>query len=299
MAKKNIKENFPLKILNTWRVGGNAQFYANAYSTEIPSLVTFAKERMLSITVLGRGSNSLISDAGIEGLVINLRDADQAPRFLGDFFEVDAGFPMPKLARRLAKEGYGGFEFMVGIPGTVGGGIAMNAGTHAYRKREIQDVLEWADIITHNGEYLRVTATEMAFGFRSSAVLRNSWIVIGACFRLEEREDPVLVQQRTLEHLEERKRKQPLTVPTAGSTFKNPSGALSAGWYIEQIGLKGFRLGGCKISEKHANWVENTGTATATDIFRLIRRIQMEVASKYSVDLEPEVQMLGTFSKLV
>jgi len=204
----------------------------------------------------------------------------------------EAGVSLPRLSKAAANQGVGGYEFLIGIPGTVGGALAMNAGLTVFRPKEVRDIVDEVEIIDRGGNVHRVSYESLHPGYRCSDLLHQDHLVCRAWFRLTAPADPEEIHQRTLQHLADRKRKQPLDRPTAGSTFKQPPGGKPAGWYIEQAGLRGLQVGGVRVSPKHANWIENLGPGTARDVMEIIHRIKETVQEKFSVSLEEEIRYL-------
>lgn len=289
-----IFRDAPLARLTTWRVGGPADLLIEPAAEEVAPLVRHARAAGVPLTVLGRGSNVLIADAGVRGLVITLRRSMKALVIGESEIVAEAGAPLPLLARAASEAGIAGFAFLAGIPGTVGGGIALNAGLTAHGREEIAAVFSWAEAVTPDGDVVRLEGKEaLALGYRTSSVAAEGLILLRAGFRATERAAPAALLARLGAHLAERKRKQPLDKATAGSTFKQPPGGRAAGWYIEQAGLKAARVGGAIVSPKHANWIENDGTATAADIAALMDHIVAQVHARFAVTLEPEVHRLG------
>lgn len=287
-----IQERVPLTAYTTWKIGGIAERLIEARLNELPHLVTFAQEQDLPIYLLGRGSNVLIDDTGLPGLVIVTRNSLTGLRREANHIVAESGVFLPHLSKFAAREGFSGFEFLIGIPGTVGGAIAMNAGLTVFRPREMTAIVQDFDVLNLDGSLETLTMDDVNAGYRYTDLLDGKRLILQARFRLEESGDPAEINQNTFEHLAERKRKQPLDKPTAGSTFKSPPGSKGAGWYIEEAGLKGVQLGGARVSPVHANWIENLGDATASDVRHLIEHIQRTVAAKLGVSLEPEVRFL-------
>ncbi|NJM97995.1 MAG: UDP-N-acetylmuramate dehydrogenase [Phormidesmis sp. RL_2_1] len=188
-----------------------------------------------------------------------------------------------------ASEGFSGFEFLIGIPGTVGGALVLNAGLTAFRPREMVSIVESFDILHLDGTVETLAMKDISTSYRQTDLLDGKRFILRVRFRLEKAGDPIEIRSNTLEHLSERKRKQPLNKPTAGSTFKSPPGSKGAGWYIEQAGLKGFQIGDARVSDVHANWIENMGGATAENIQTLMEHIQMTVKAHCGIQLESEV----------
>jgi UDP-N-acetylmuramate dehydrogenase len=241
---------------------------------------------------LGAGSNLLVSDRGIPGLVIatrHLRSKNFDPT-TGQL-TVSAGEPIPTLAWDAAALGWEGLEWAVGIPGTVGGAVVMNAGAH---NSCIADMLVSAQVLSPDGTLATLTPEDLGYTYRSSLLQGRKRIVTQATFQLQPGSDPVQVTARTKEHKKHRLSTQPYSYPSCGSVFRNPK-PYSAGWLIEQTGLKGYQLGGAQVAQLHANFIVNRGGAKASDIFSLIRHVQNEVQERWSIWLEPEVKMLGEF----
>lgn len=291
-SQRTLREHVVLAPFTTWRVGGPARWYAEPAPETLPGLLAFAAERKLPVYLLGRGSNTLIPDEGVEGLVLHFRSGFQELRLeAGEgILYAEAGVSLPKLSRYAAQQACPGFEFLVGIPGTVGGGIAMNAGTVAYSPRCMADVLDSVQVLAMDGTPHSLEASALGLDYRKSNLAETGYIVTSARFHAQPGNDADGIRQRTLQHLEERKRLQPLDKPTAGSTFVNPGTGKSAGQYIEEAGLKGFSIGGAMVSPKHANWIENTGTATARDIKALIAHIQAVVQARFGIALRTEIR---------
>ncbi|MBE9098878.1 UDP-N-acetylmuramate dehydrogenase [Vacuolonema iberomarrocanum] len=289
---ETVQENVSLADYTSWKVGGAARWLAEPTTAEVPELLSKAYHHGIPVYFLGRGSNVLIDDAGLNGLVIVTRNSMNELQRDGYRIVAESGVFLPHLSHFAARQGYSGFEFLVGIPGTVGGAIAMNAGLTVFRPRELVSVVESFDVVNLDGTVETLKMGDIHVGYRRTDLLDGKRLILRARFQLEDVGNPEEIRQSTLDHLAERKRKQPLDQPTAGSTFKSPPGSKGAGWYIEQAGLKGFQVGGARVSPMHANWLENVGGATASDIHRLIEYIQKTVESRMGVTLEPEVQYL-------
>jgi len=194
------------------------------------------------------------------------------------------------LGKQVAKEGFTGIEFASGIPGTLGGGVVMNAGAY---DGELKDYIKWVEVLDENLEVVRLTNSEMEFSYRKSLVEKKGYIAIRACFSLE-REDQELIDFKMRDFADRRRKKQPLTLPSAGSTFKRPEGFF-AGKLIEDAGLKGYRIGGASVSELHCGFVVNDLDGTANDIYRLIKHIEKRVFENSGVKLQLEVKLIGDF----
>ncbi|MEO1348083.1 MAG: UDP-N-acetylmuramate dehydrogenase [Cyanobacteria bacterium J06635_15] len=289
---KTIQEYQSLQPYTTWKIGGAARWLAEPTLDEVPTLVNWAVEREISIYFLGRGSNVLIDDAGLPGLVILTRNSMTQLYREGDQIVAGSGVFVPKLSKFAAREGFAGFEFLIGIPGTVGGALALNAGLTVFRPREMVSIVENFDVLNLDGSIETLTMQDVNASYRKTDLLGGNRLILQVRFRLEEQGNPDEIRQNTFEHLAERKRKQPLDKPTAGSTFKSPPGSKGAGWYIEQAGLKGFQMGEARVSPTHANWIENLGGATAADIRQLMSHIQTTVKDRMNTHLEPEIRFL-------
>lgn len=288
-----IRSKVPLASHTSYRVGGPAEWYvAPKNLNEIRASLEWATQRGLSTTLLGGGSNLLISDRGLSGLVIGTRGLrhthfDPATGRL----DVAAGESLPRLAWKAARLGWRGLEWAVGIPGTVGGAVVMNAGAHGSSTAEI---LIQAEVLSRSGELEVLTPKDLGYRYRTSNLQNSDRIVLQATFQLKPGADPAKVWADTSEQLHQRRSSQPYHLPSCGSVFRNP-GPKPAGWLIEQAGLKGYQIGGAQVAERHANFIVNCGGATATDIFQLIRHVQERVEQRWSYLLEPEVRIVGEF----
>jgi len=291
-----IKSQIPLAHLTSFRVGGPAEWYvAPCTLEELQASFEWARTQELPVTVLGAGSNLLISDRGLPGLVIGTRRLRQS-KFDASAGQVTvgAGEPLPRLAWQAAERGWRGLEWAVGIPGTVGGAVVMNAGAHGGCTA---DYLVNAQVLLPNGTTKLLTAAELGYSYRTSILQGKNWTVTQATFQLEPGHDPTSLTTETSNHLNHRRSTQPYHMPSCGSVFRNP-GQYKAGWLIEQVGLKGYQIGGAQVAQRHANFILNCGSATAADIFQLIRHIQHEVDKQWRLWLEPEVRILGEFQSV-
>jgi UDP-N-acetylmuramate dehydrogenase len=287
-----IQSGILLAPLTTFRVGGKAEWYGEPHTDlELRQCLSWARAEGIPTTLLGAGSNLLISDAGLRGLVINTRRLRGIQLLEGGRIWAAAGEPLVNLSRAAAKQGWSGLEWAIGIPGTLGGAVVMNAGAHAYA---LSDVLVEAQILDEEQELYRLEPEDLQFGYRRSRLQDSPWTVTGATLQLIPGRDPAQVQLETQRNLNQRLSSQPYHLPSCGSVFRNPE-AYPAGWLIEQVGLKGYRIGGAQISERHANFILNCDQATARDIHQLIRLAQEKVCQRWSLLLEPEVRILGQF----
>ncbi|WP_225880350.1 UDP-N-acetylmuramate dehydrogenase [Anabaenopsis elenkinii] len=288
----NIQQKVLLAPYTTWKIGGYPQYLAEPNLETAPKLVTWAYEQEIPIYFVGRGSNVLIDDAGLPGLVILTRNSLTELRRDGDKIIAGSGVFLPQLSKFAAREGFSGFEFLIGIPDTVGGAIAMNAGLTVFRPREMTAIVKNFDVLNLDGTIETLTMEDVHAGYRHTDLLNGNRLILQARFCLQEEGDPDEIRRNTFDHLAERKRKQPLDKPTAGSTFKSPPGSKGAGWYIQEAGLKGFQIGAARVSPMHANWIENLGGATAADVRQLITHIQKTVKAELGINLETEVRFL-------
>ncbi len=276
----------------TFRVGGPAARYlVPETEEEVAEAVRCAKEKGLPWYVIGRGSNLLVSDDGFDGVIIEIGKGMEKIQVAADgTVEAQAGISLAGMAAFLQKESLTGFEFASGIPGTLGGGITMNAGAYGGERR---DFIASAKVLTENGDILVLDKEELELGYRSSIIQKKPYTVLSARF-IFEKGDPDRIRERMRELNQRRREKQPLEYPSAGSTFKRPEGYF-AGKLIEDAGLRGYRVGDAQVSEKHCGFVLHRGNATAAQIWQLIREVQEKVREQFQVKLEPEVRMVGTF----
>ncbi|HLN62971.1 MAG TPA: UDP-N-acetylmuramate dehydrogenase [Symbiobacteriaceae bacterium] len=284
-----IHPDEPLRKHTTFRIGGPADFLVEvADRGELSGVLALAQQQALPIYLLGRGSNLLVSDAGVRGIVLVL--AGEFDQFAVDGTRVRAGggYDLPKLATKVAKLGLGGLEFACAIPGTVGAGLMINAGAHG---GDMSQVVTRATVVWPDGREEQLTRDEIGFAYRSSRLQATPAIVAEVEFDLHPADQDAL-NQHMKHHLERRRATQPLSQPNAGSVFKNPPGDY-AGRLIEQAGLKGLTEGQAQISEKHANFIVNLGNATAKDVLVLLDRVRAVVQERYGVRLEAEVRIWG------
>lgn len=271
------------------RVGGRADLLiCPASLPDLLEAVRFLHRRKVPYLLLGRGSNLLVREGGVDGVVLRVGRGCRELRVQGNRLLAGAGTPLAQLAWVAARHGLAGLEFAVGIPGSVGGAVAMNAGAHGGC---VADVLEAAHLVGPGGEVNRVPAAELDLGYRTSRVLREKQAVVAAEFRLVPGE-PGAIRRRMLANLEARNATQPLAWPSAGSVFRNPPGAYAAR-LIEAAGLKGFTVGGAQVSEIHANFIVNRGGATAGDVLAVIEAVRARVREQHGVELELEIQVVG------
>ena len=291
---KNITKIIPNAIFDeemkkhtSFRIGGKADCFISVSNVdELKNTISYCKENNIPFMVMGNGSNLLVSDNGIRGVVIQLSKGFSDCTIDGNTVVASAGILLSKLASELLNASLTGFEALSGIPGTLGGAIFMNAGAYG---TEIKDVVTSIDYINKDGEIKTMTVEDAQLGYRRSIFQQNEGIIIGATLVLKKGEYNQIKQEMS-EYKKRRNEKQPIEMPSAGSTFKRPQGYF-AGKLIQDCDLMGFSIGGAQVSEKHAGFVVNTGGATAKDVMALIEHIQKTVFEKFGVMLEPEVKI--------
>ena len=288
-----VRTGEPMNIQTTFRIGGCADYYVQPSSIEeLQSLIRFLNKSDIECCVIGNGSNLLVSDKGIRGVVIQLSDTFDEVEYIDDVtVKVMSGMMLSRLGNKLADKGLAGFEFATGIPGSVGGAVRMNAGAYG---GEIKDIIVSADVLDRSGRLISLSRDELELGYRTSCIAAMDYIVVSAVFRLQ-KGDTDTIKALIKELAVKRRAKQPLEYPSAGSTFKRPQGFFAAK-LIEDAGLKGVSVGGAMVSEKHSGFVVNTGNATAKDVCMLTDMVKDKVKQQSGVDLELEVIKLGDFS---
>jgi UDP-N-acetylmuramate dehydrogenase len=283
-----LLENEPLSRLTTWRIGGPARYLALPADTEdVARALELAQDRGLPWLVVGLGSNLLVKDGGFPGVVIRMGKGLDRFEMKGATAIVGGGLPTPLLARRTADAGFVGVERFVGIPGTVGGGIFMNAGCHG---AEFAEIVTEVTVMDPKGKIKQLSRKQIIFKYRSSNI---EGIVLEAKLGLGE-ESPAKLKELQAKLFRWRKAGTPFDQPCCGSTFKNPGGAKSAGMLIDECSLKGFSVGGAQVSTLHANYIINKGNATAADVLKIIEHVRKTVAKKTGVTLELECKIIGT-----
>ena len=284
----DIKIDEKLSEYVNFKVGGPADILLIPNSKEqVIKSIKICKENNIPFYLIGNGSNILVRDGGFRGVVLSLKNVKNI-YVDGEKIEAECGVMLKEVSDKAIENSLTGFEFACGIPGTIGGAVFMNAGAY---DGEISKVIESAAVIDENCNIIRLSREELDFGYRSSLVMKKGYTVLSAVFKLEKG------QVKTIKELIEdltnkRESKQPLEYPSAGSTFKRPTGYF-AGKLIQDAGLKGYSIGGAAVSEKHSGFVINKGNATAKDITDLIKHIQDEVKKQFGVDLHPEVRIIG------
>jgi UDP-N-acetylmuramate dehydrogenase len=293
----NIRKEVSLSKYTTWKVGGFAEWYLEPKTiAEAQIGMSWAKKCGLPVTIIGAGSNLLISDKGLVGLVICTRHLHHTENQFNQetgVLTVDGGKMVGNVAWLAARRGWTGLEWAAGIPGTVGGAVVMNAGAHTH---STQEVLISTEVLNGDGSIEVLANKDLNYSYRTSNLQGDSRLVISATFQLKEAGNPEEIKARTFRDLEKRHSKQPYDRPSCGSVFRNPT-PLYAAALIEGLGLKGYRIGDAEVSTLHANFIINRQNATASEIHELIYYVQSQVQQNYDIELEPEVKMLGDFSK--
>lgn len=291
LTKDRIRQNEPMKNHTTFRVGGPADIFLTPSAEELPTVLSVCREEQMPVTVIGNGSNLLVGDQGIRGVVICIGFGMRGIRVDGEKIFLEAGVTLAAAAQQAAKAGLTGLEFASGIPGTFGGAVVMNAGAYG---GEMKDVIVSVRVISEDGEILTLSKEELDLSYRHSVIPERGYLVIDGELLLTREKNPDQITERMEELKKKRIEKQPLEYPSAGSTFKRPEGYF-AGKLIMDAGLRGFSVGGAAVSEKHCGFVINKGNATAADICALMDEVTRIVKEKYAVTLEPEVKKVGEF----
>lgn len=284
-----VRADEPMKKHTTWRIGGPADIFVEPVNRqELCTIVDYSYNRGVPLHTIGAGSNLLISDSGIRGIVVKIGNGLDRLSIVEHEIKVEAGARLAQVVAAASDAGLGGFEFLAGIPGNIGGAVFMNAGSNGSSMSElVQKVL----VLNLDGNYDCKSNEKMKFGYRSSILQLESAIVVEVTFTCYPKEKEQ-IRQEMATFLARRRASQPLAYPNAGSVFKNPSGD-SAGRLIEAAGLKGLRVGDAQISPLHANFIINLGSATARDVLDLIDRVKETINSRFGVELQPEVKFAG------
>ncbi len=290
VGEEYVFRNEPMSRHTTLRVGGPAEIFVIPDKHTLPLAGRYCRKHLLPVFFMGNGSNLVCGDGGIDAVVIDAGERVSSIEVHDEYILADAGALLSSVASVAAQEGLTGFEFASGIPGTIGGAVVINAGAYG---GEMKDVVSDVTALNETGEVRVAAANDLGFGYRESLIPTRNWLVLSVLVRLQKgRKDDILARMEELK--EERNAKQPLDVPSAGSTFKRPEGQF-AGKLIEDAGLSGYRVGGAQVSEKHCGFVINTGDATSEDIVTLVTYIQDVVKEKFGVALQPEVKFVGRF----
>lgn len=291
VPEEDILLNEPMYKHTTFRVGGEAQCLVQVSDyRQLEKIIPYLKEVETPYFILGNGSNLLVSDKGYEGVIIQIGSKMNGISVEGACIRAGAGALLTQVARYAQENGLTGLEFASGIPGTIGGGVVMNAGAY---DGEMKQVVKQVTVINEQGEILALDKETMEFGYRTSIIKNRPFIVLEVLAELQpgNKED---ILEKMEEFSRRRKEKQPLEFASAGSTFKRPEGYF-AGKLIMDAGLRGYSIGGARVSEKHCGFIINTGRATAADIAEVIQEVKERVKDKFGVELETEVIFLGDF----
>ena len=281
----------PMKLHTTFRIGGPADCLVYLENEEqLCKIQKYLRLVDVPYTVIGNGSNLLVSDQGYAGIVLVVGKHMSQIEVRDCYLEAEAGALMSQVAKAAKEHGLTGLEFAAGIPGTIGGGAVMNAGAYG---GEMKDIVQNVTVLTREGEIRELEKEELGFGYRASVIKDRGYVVLGAELMLVPGDkEEILARMQELKN--KRVGKQPLEYPSAGSAFKRPEGYF-AGKLVMDAGLSGYAVGGAKVSEKHCGFLINAGGATASDVMELIRQIQAKVKEQFGVQLEPEIQFLGEF----
>ncbi len=289
VPRENIRLQEPMAGHTTFRIGGPADCFLELENEEqLKKVRRYLELTGVSFFVLGNGSNLLVNDTGYRGIILQVGSKMNGISVQGNRVIAKAGATLVQAARTAMEHGLSGLEFASGIPGTVGGGVVMNAGAYG---GEMSQAVVQVNVVSRDGEILELDNETMEFGYRSSVIKHSPFIVTEVTFCLD-RDDKDVIKGRMEELAMRRREKQPLEYPSAGSTFKRPEGHF-AGKLIMEAGLKGFRIGGAQVSEKHCGFVVNTGNATAQDVRDVMTAVQNRVKGQFGVELEPEILFVG------
>lgn len=291
VPEKDILLSEPMSKHTTFRIGGEATCFIKISSAEqLAALIPYFKQIEIPYFILGNGSNLLVGDHGYRGVILQITDQFDEIQVQGTVIKAQAGALLSKVAYAAYEKGLTGLEFASGIPGTIGGGVMMNAGAYG---GEMKQVVNRVTVLGEDGELMTIDKGSMEFGYRTSIIKNRHFTVLEVELTLEEGEKSEI--KAVMDDLAKKRReKQPLEYPSAGSTFKRPEGYF-AGKLIMDAGLRGYTVGGAKVSEKHCGFVINTGKATAHDVADVIAQVQETVKEKFKVTLEREVIYLGDF----
>ena len=281
--------NAPMKKYTTWKIGGPADcLLLPKDAADIAEALRFAKDEGIPCRVIGNGSNLLVLDGGIEGMVIRIGENMSSYTVDGTLLTAQSGCILARMARETAKQGFAGIEWAAGIPASMGGAAYMNAGAYGHC---FYETLEAVEALEQNGDIRRISAEELSSGYRHTSLMESGAVVTKVMVRLRYGDKEALMAS-VEETLRSRREKQPLDLPSAGSVFKNPEGS-HAGYLVELSGLRGKRIGNAQVSEKHGNFIVNLGDCTAKDVLALIEEVKAEVKKQQGYDLETEVLMIG------
>ena len=289
IPKERIQQDAPMKKYTSFKIGGNAEVLIKISTIEeLEKIIKYTQKNNIPIFILGNGSNLLVNDEGIKGIVLKIEikklkieQTDKIKVIVG------AGVKLGELAQKLANEEIAGFEFASGIPGTIGGAIRMNAGAHG---SEMKDIVKIITYIDRNGEIHKISNEQAKFEYRNSIFSRQDYIIVETELELN-KGNKEEIQAKMQEYANFRREKQPLEYPSAGSTFKRGKDFITAK-LIDECGLKGYQIGGAQVSEKHAGFIINKGNATSRDVEELIKYIKQKVYDKFGKEIETEIEII-------
>lgn len=288
VSKDKIFTNEPMSKHTSFKIGGPAEIFVKINNVEeLKLIIKISKQAEVPITVVGNGSNLLVSDDGIRGIVLKIEfDKIEIEEESGKL-KVGSGVKLAFLAQKCLKEKLEGFEFASGIPGTIGGAIRMNAGAHG---SEMKDIVKKITCMTRDGKIQVISNEEAKFEYRNSIFSQNDYIILEAEIQLR-KGNPEEIRSKMDEYATYRKEKQPIEYPSAGSTFKRGNDFITAK-LIDECGLKGYQIGGAQVSEKHAGFIINKGNATAEDVKQLMKYVEEQVYNKFGKKIEPEIEII-------
>ena len=291
LNKENLYYDEPMAKHTSFKIGGPADVFIKVDNIEeLKETVDLSKKNQIPLTIIGNGSNLLVTDKGIRGITakLNLKDIEIKNENNKQIIKVDAGVPVGLLAQKLLKEEITGFEEISGIPGTIGGAVIMNAGAHG---KELKDILKKVTAMDYNGNIHEFTNEECLFSYRNSRFQKEKYIILQATLELE-KGNSTEIKEKMDEYMQFRKEKQPIEYPNAGSTFKRGEDFVTAK-LIDEAGLKGYKVGGAQVSEKHAGFIVNVDNATAKDVIELTDYIKEKIEEKFGKKINLEIQIIG------
>ena len=291
LNKENLYYDEPMVKHTSFKIGGPADVFIKVDNIEeLKETLDLSKKNQIPLTIIGNGSNILVTDKGIRGITakLNLKDIEIKNENNKQIIKVEAGVPVGLLAQKLVKEEITGFEELSGIPGTIGGAVIMNAGAHG---KELKDILKKVTAMDYNGNIHEFTNEECQFSYRNSRFQKEKHIILQATLELE-KGNSTEIKEKMDEYMQFRKEKQPIEYPNAGSTFKRGEDFVTAK-LIDEAGLKGYKIGGAQVSEKHAGFIVNVDNATAKDVIELTDYIKEKIEEKFGKKINLEIQIIG------
>lgn len=291
LNKENLYYDEPMVKHTSFKIGGPADVFIKVDNIEeLKETLDLSKQNQIPLTIIGNGSNLLVTDKGIRGITakLNLKDIEIKNENNKQIIKVDAGVPVGLLAQKLLKEEIAGFEELSGIPGTIGGAVIMNAGAHG---KELKDILKKVTAMDYNGNIHEFTNEECQFSYRNSRFQKEKYIILQATLELE-KGNSTEIKEKMDEYMQFRKEKQPIEYPNAGSTFKRGEDFVTAK-LIDEAGLKGYKVGGAQVSKKHAGFIVNVDNATAKDVIELTDYIKEKIEEKFGKKINLEIQIIG------